>query len=101
MTQNLRCHPIFMSKATLQNNTLPLINTNNSDNKVCILKYITIDTSEEISIGYFSINDIILTAKPNDIKTDAKSVEAFANPTQEKCDINISLDHPKYNQSQK
>ena len=60
------------NKATLHSDTLPL--TKKSENKVCIPKDITIGTSEEITNGCYSINEITLTGKPNDIKTDVKPV---------------------------
>ena len=65
--------PMIINKARLHNNTLLLIITNNSANKVSFPKDITRGTSEEISNGHNSINEIILTDKPNDIKTQRKN----------------------------
>ena len=74
---NLNSYPAFINKATIHNNAVLLIFTNNSDNKVCIPKYNTIDTYKLIDNSSYSINEIALTAIPNKIKVDAQT-----NPTQ-------------------
>ena len=68
--------------------------TNNSDNKVYIPKDIRIGTSEEISNEYNSRNEITLTAKPNDIQTDAKCIKSIANCKQKNHVTSAHLDHP-------
>ena len=60
---NLKVYPTHINKITLHNNSLPVIITHNSDNKVWISKNITIGTSEEICNGHYSISEITLTAK--------------------------------------
>ena len=47
---------MLIDKATLHSSVLPLIISNNSDNKVCIHKDITIGTSEVNSNDSYSIN---------------------------------------------
>ena len=88
---NLKCIQ-WLNKATLHNKTLPLIINQNSNNKVCIPKDITKGTSEEMSNDCYSINEIILIARPSDIKSDAKPVKSIANSTQKRCNINTIFD---------
>ena len=47
---NLKCYPTIINKATIQNGVLSVIITNNSDNKVCIPKDITIETVESLTL---------------------------------------------------
>ena len=56
---NPKCYSVLTKKATLQNNTLPLMITNNSDNKVCIPKDIRIGISELID------NDSVIILRLN------------------------------------
>ena len=60
--------------STVHNTTLPLIITKIQTTKLAFPKTEQ-DTSEEINNDYYSINEITLTAKPNDIKPDAKYVD--------------------------
>ena len=77
---NLTCYPILINKATLHNNALRLIITNNSDNKVCIPKAITIGTSELISNDSYRINELNSSARHN-TTTEAKQT-LYKRPTQ-------------------
>ena len=83
---NLNHYPTLINKATLHNNAVPLIITNNSDNKHCIPKDITISTSELIDSDSYSISEATLTARPNDIKTDTQT-----NPTQKTHTVNTPI----------
>ena len=47
--------------------------TNNSDNKVCIPKDITIGRPNVISTDIHNISEIILTVRGNDLKTYAQT----------------------------
>ena len=66
-----------MNNATLHNETLPLIITNNSDNTVCIAKDITVGTSEIIGNDSYNINEITIAARPNDIKPITQPVRSL------------------------
>ena len=90
---NLRYYPLLINNDTMYCNNAPLlIITNNSNNKVYIPKDIIICTSEEIMNDQYSINDIILTARPNGIKTDTKPIKPTANFKQKNCNTNTILD---------
>ena len=91
---NLKCYPIFVNKDTMHNNTSPLIISNNSDNKVCIPKDITIGTPEEMSNYHYSINEITLAAKSYDIKT-MPSLSQLQIMYKRHANISTSLDYPK------
>ena len=67
--ENLKCYSLLINKTTCHNNALHLVISNNSDNKVCIPKDMTIFTSEEISNGSYNTNEITLTARLNDKNT--------------------------------
>ena len=70
---NFKCCPILINKVTLHNNTLSLIITNNSDNKVCISKDIIKGISQPIDDGSHRINKITLTARPTHITTASQT----------------------------
>ena len=71
---NLKFNRALINKAKLNNNTLPLTIAKNSDHKICIPKDITIGTSEVISKDSYTINEITLTARSNDIKKEAQEI---------------------------
>ena len=60
--------PHTHDETTLQNNVLPLIILNNSDNNICIPKDIAFGHIRRISNDGYSINEIIITAKCHGIK---------------------------------
>ena len=64
---------MLINNATLHYNVLTLIISNNFDNKVCIPKVIAIGISEVISNGSYRINEVALTARDNDLKTDTQT----------------------------
>ena len=58
--------PYKVNTQTLHKNiTIPVVITNNSDNKVCIPINITIETSEEVNSKCYNINEITLTTCRN------------------------------------
>ena len=69
-TQNLNWYPTMLTIQTLHKNTsILLIISNNSDNKVCICKNMTIGTFEKIISSCYVIKKITITTNLNDIKS--------------------------------
>ena len=67
-SENLKCDPTLITKATLHNNVLSLITTSNSDNEVCIPK--------DITKSYFRRDRLwkTLMARDKDIRIDTPTI---------------------------
>ena len=89
---NLTFYTMLITKDTLYNKTLPFIISNNFDNKICISKDIAIDLSEVNSNDSYSISEIALTARYNDLKTDAQKFQ-----TQKTYTVNTHSGHLRPN----
>ena len=92
---NLKYYLMLINKDSLHNSAVLLIISINYDNKVCIPKDFTIGSSEVISNDSYSIIEIFLTARCNDLKTDAQTFL-----TQKIHAISTHSDHSRQNTNQ-